>query len=162
MKLRKMAALARAVGQNKIEVVETICNDALAIDECDFFALATLADTYWRNERQADALPVAMKVLETHPNDFYALRIVAAVRAERGEHDEAYLYAKRLITAEPPSFPAKTISRFLAPLAWLPKVRRLKARASRDETEAMSSHSEWMEWANGYISWYESRERSAL
>src|SRR2546422_8949837 len=102
MKLRKMFALSRAVGRNEIENVETLCSEALATDQRDLMALMALADAYWRNQRREDALTVALQALEVEPN------------------------------ADTTHFtPAKTVSRILAALAWLPFVRRLKELVSR-------------------------------
>ena len=132
MKLRKMFALSRAVGRNEIENVETLCSEALATDQRDLMALMALADAYWRNQRREDALTVALQALEVEPN------------------------------ADTTHFtPAKTVSRILAALAWLPFVRRLKELVSRDERETESSYSEWLQWANGYVRWYESRSQPA-
>ena len=163
MKLRKMLALSRAVGRNDIENVETLCSEALAADQRDLTALMALADAYWRNQRREDALTVALQALEVEPNEFHALRIVAGVCAERGEHEPAYRYARRLLDADRPPHltPARTVSRVLAALAWLPVVRRLKELVGRDERKTESSYSEWLQWANGYVRWYESRSLPA-
>jgi tetratricopeptide (TPR) repeat protein len=158
MKLRNMFALGRAVGRNEIRRVETLCNEALAANERDLMALMALADAYWRNQRREDALTLALQALEVEPNQYYALRIVAGVYAERGEHEPAYRYARRLLDADTRHLrPARTVSRILAALAWLPVVRRLKELVDRDERETESSYSEWLHWANGYVRWYESR-----
>ena len=87
MKLRKMLALSRAVGRNEVKKVEALCSEALAADPGDLMALMALADAYWRNQRREDALTLALQALEVQPNEFYALRIVAGVYAERGEHE---------------------------------------------------------------------------
>jgi len=160
MKLRKMLALSRAVGRNDIENVETVCSEALAADRRDLMALMALADAYWRNQRREDALRVALQALEVEPDQFYALRIVAGVYAERGEHEPAYRYARRLLDASKP-LGVRSVSRILAALAWLPVVRRLKELVDRDERETESSYSEWLHWANGYVRWYESRSQTA-
>ena len=151
-----MFALGRAVGRNEIRRVETLCNEALAADERDLMALMALADAYWRNQRREDALTLALQALEVEPNQYYALRIVAGVYAERGEHEPAYRYARRLLDASKP-LGVRSVSRILAALAWLPVVRRLKELVDRDERETESSYSEWLHWANGYVRWYESR-----
>ena len=160
MKLRKMFALSRAVGRNEIENVETLCSEALAADQRDLMALMMLAEAYWRNQRREDALTVALQALEVEPDQFYALRIVAGVYAERGEHEPAYRYARRLLDASKPPG-VRNISRILAALAWLPAVRRLKELVDHDERETESSYSEWLHWANGYVRWYETRYQPA-
>ncbi|TMH57971.1 MAG: hypothetical protein E6H62_02055 [Betaproteobacteria bacterium] len=163
MKLRKMLALSRALGRNEIGKVEALCSEALATDQEDLMALMALADAYWRNLRREDALAVALQALEVEPDEIYALRIVAGVYAERGEHEPAYRYARRLLDADRPPHltPARTVSRVLAALAWLPVVRRLKELVGRDERKTESSYSEWLQWANGYVRWYESRSLPA-
>jgi len=162
MNVRKMLALSRAVGRNDIEKVQSLCNAALAANRHDLMALMMLADTHWRTQNPQGALTAALKALEVEPSEFYALRIVAGVYAERGEHDSAYPYARRLMGADTPYFPpTKTISRFLAPFAWLPRIRQLRERVGRDGTETRSSHTEWLQWASGYVAWYESRSQSA-
>jgi tetratricopeptide (TPR) repeat protein len=160
MKLRKMFALSRAVGRNEIRKVETLCDEALAADERDLMALMALADAYWRNQRREDALTLALQALEVEPEQFYALRIVAGVYAERGEHEPAYRYARRLLDASKP-LGVRSVSRILAALAWLPVVRRLKELVDHDERETESSYSEWLHWANGYVRWYETRYQPA-
>ena len=125
-------------------------------------ALMALADAYWRNQRREDALTLALQALEVQPNEFYALRIVAGVYAERGEHEPAYRYARRLLDADTTHLPpARTVSRIPAVLAWLPVVRRLKELVDHDERETKSSYAEWLQWANGYVRWYESLSQSA-
>ena len=161
MKLRKMLALSRAVGRNEIKKVEALCSEALAADPGDLMALMALADAYWRNQRREDALTLALQALEVQPNEFYALRIVAGVYAERGEHEPAYRYARRLLDADTTHLPpARTVSRILAALAWLPVVRRLEL-VDHDERETKSSYSEWLQWANEYARWYESLSQPA-
>src|SRR5438445_3330518 len=149
MKLRKMFALSRAVGRNEIGKVETLCSEALEADERDLMALMALADAYWRNQRREDALTLALQALEVKPDQFYALRIAAGVYAERGEHEPAYRYARRLLDASKPPG-VRNVSRILAALAWLPVVRRLKELVDHDEREPESSYSEWLHGANGY------------
>ena len=160
MKLRKMLALSRALGRNEIGKVEALCSEALATDQEDLMALMALADAYWRNLRREDALAVALQALEVEPDEIYALRIVAGVYAERGEHEPAYRYARRLLDASKPPG-VRSVSRILAALAWLPAVRRLKELVDHDERETKSSYSEWLQWANGYVRWYESRSLPA-
>ena len=160
MKLRKMFALSRAVGRNEIGSVEALCDEALAADRRDLMALMVLAEAYWRNQRREDALAVALQALEVEPDEFYALRIVAGVYAERGEHEPAYRYARRLLDASKPPG-VRSVSRILATLAWLPVVRRLKELVRHDERETESSYSEGLHWANGYVRWYESRPQPA-
>lgn len=158
MKFGKMMALGRAVGRNEIDRIESLCTEALKIDRQDLMALMMLADTYWRNEQQERALSPALQALAVEPNEFYALRIVAGVYAEREEHESAYRYAKRILTTDPPTFPpTKAVSRILAPFTWLPKVRRMKEQMNHDE----KSYFEWLQWAKGYVSWYESRVQFA-
>src|SRR5438034_2461351 len=160
MKLRKMLALSRALERNEIENVETLCSEALATDQRDLMALMALADAYWRNLRREDALTVALQALEVEPDQFYALRIVAGVYAERGEHEPAYRYARRLLNASKP-LGVRSVSRILAALAWLPVVRRLKELVRHDERETENSYSKGLQWANGYVRWYESRSEPA-
>src|SRR6266853_6571262 len=160
MKLRKMFALSRAVGRNEVKKVEALCSEALAADERDLMALMALADAYWRNQRREDALALALQALEVEPEQFYALRIVAGVYAERGEHEPAYRYARRLLDASKPPG-VRNVSRILAALAWLPVVRRLKELVDHDERETKSSYAEWLQWANGYVRWYETRYQPA-
>jgi len=115
-----------------------------------------------RAPRHPLPLTVALQALEVEPNEFYALRIVAGVYAERGEHEPAYRYARRLLDSDKPHFtPARAVSRFLAALAWLPVVRRLKELVRRGERETESSYSAGLHWANGYVRWYESRSQTA-
>lgn len=162
MKMRKMMSLGLAVGRNDIGRIEQLCTEALQLDERDGMALMVLADTYWRNRQPQNALPPALRALEIDPNDFYALRIIAGIYAERGDHALAHTYAKRLLAAEPPA-PLSTgaVSRFLRPFTWLEKARRLRARVERDEVESRTSYTDWMQWAKEYVSWYESGTQSA-
>jgi tetratricopeptide (TPR) repeat protein len=162
VKIRKMMSLGLAIGRNDIKRIEQLCTEALRVDEGDGMALMVLADTYWRNQQPQDALPPALRALEIDSNDFHALRIVAGIYAERGEHARAHTYAKRLVAAEPPVFPpAREVSRILRPFTWLGKVRRLKARVERDEVESRTSYTDWVEWAKEYVAWYENGMHSA-
>jgi tetratricopeptide (TPR) repeat protein len=160
--MRKVMSLGLAVGRNDIARIEALCTEALRVDERDGIALMVLADTYWRNRLPEKALPPALKALEIDPADFYALRIVAGVYADRGEHALAHTFAKRLVTADPPAFPpTKAVSRMLRPFTWLGKARRLKERVERDEVQSKTSYTDWVQWAKEYVAWYETGTQSA-
>jgi tetratricopeptide (TPR) repeat protein len=160
--MRKMMSLGLAVGRNDIVRIEALCTEALQVDERDGMALMVLADTYWRNRQPKKALPPALKALEIDAVDFYALRIVAGIYADRGEHALAHTFAKRLVTADPPALPpTKAVSRILRPFTWLAKARRLKERVEHDEVESKTSYTDWMQWAKQYVAWYENSTPSA-
>jgi tetratricopeptide (TPR) repeat protein len=162
MKIRKMMALAPAVGRNDVARIEALCTEALRMDDKDAMALMILADAYWRNRQTDKALSPALKALGLDPSDFYALRIVAGIYAQRGEHALAYTFAKRLVTAEPSRPPpTKAVSRILSPFTWLAKVRRLKERVDLDELDSRTSYADWMQWAREYVKWYESSSQPA-
>jgi len=157
-----MLALGPAVGRNDVSRIEAICAEALESDPRDFMALMVLADTLWRNKQPDKALSLGLKALELDPNDVHALRIVAGIYAERGTHEAAYPFAKRLANADSPTLsPARATSRILAPFTWIAKVRRLNERVRKDEAESKASYAEWTQWAKGYVSWYEASSRSA-
>ena len=159
MRIREMMKLGNAVGKGELGCIEAACCDALKRDPRDFIALMVLADTYWREEMNDDALRLATQASEIEPKHAHALRIVADVYAKRGEHDLAYPYAKLFLTADPPiQPPAVLISGFLKPFTWIPRLRRLRANVGREDT----SYLDWRTWAISYVSWYESRPRSAL
>ena len=73
MRIRDMMKLGRAVGANDTSRVETLCADALRRDPGDFMALMMLADTYWREDRESDALRCALQALELHPPTFLSV-----------------------------------------------------------------------------------------
>jgi tetratricopeptide (TPR) repeat protein len=155
--MRKMMALGLAVGRNDMARIEGLCAEALRADERDGMALLVLADTYWRNREPGKALPLALNALELDPADFYALRIAAGIYADRGDHALAYPLAKRILAADRPSLPpAKALSRILTPFAWLGKACRLKERVERDQIQSKTSYTDWMQWAEDYVAWYES------
>jgi hypothetical protein len=119
-------------------------------------ALMVLADTYWRNREPGKALPLALSALELDPADFYALRIAAGIYSDRGDHALAYALAKRILTADRPILPpAKALSRILTPFAWLGKARRLKERVEHDQIQSKTSYTDWIQWAEDYVAWYE-------
>jgi tetratricopeptide (TPR) repeat protein len=160
--MRKMMSLGLAVGRNDIPRIEALCTEALRIDGKDGMALMVLADTYWRNRQPEKALPAALNALEIEPGDFYALRIVAGIYADRGEHALAHSFAKRLVAANPPvPPPTQAVFRILSPFAWLARVRRLKERAERDESDSRTSYTDWVQWAKEYVTWYEHSRQSA-
>jgi hypothetical protein len=160
--MRKMMSLGLAVGRNDIARIEALCTEALRADDRDGMALMILADTYWRNRQPDKALPPALRTLGIDPADFYALRIVAGVYADRGEHALAHTFAKRLITADPPAGPpTKAVARILRPFTWLAKARRLKERVERDEVQSKTSYTDWLQWAKEYVAWYENNTQSA-
>jgi tetratricopeptide (TPR) repeat protein len=162
VKMRRMMSLGLAVGRNDIPRIEALCTEALRADETDGMALMVLADTYWRNLQPEKALPPALKALEVDPADFYALRIVAGIYADRGEHRLAHGFAKRLLSANPPILPpTRAVSRILSPFTWLGKARRLKERVECDEVQGKTSYTDWVQWAKEYVAWYENGTQSA-
>ena len=154
MKIHRMMQLARSVGRNEIDRVESLCKEALEVDPHDLFALGVLADTHWRNGQHELALSFALRTLEITPNDFNALRIAAHVYSERSEDETAYQYAKRLCVADTPALPLhKEVFSLLKPFAWIPRIRRLRQKAIVEQT----SCTDWMQWAQDYVAWYESQ-----
>ena len=149
-----MMALARAVGRNELNRIESICGETLRRNPRDFFALMMPADAYWRGEQPDRALSYALRALDVEPESFNALCIVADVYAQRGEHERAYLYAKLIITADPPRLPpTKLLSDLLKPFGWLPRIRRIRQRVGRED----DSNLKWLAWARDYVSWYEAQ-----
>ena len=158
MKIHKMMQLGRSVGHNEIDRVESLCKEALEVDPLDLFALGVLADTHWRNGHYELALFFALRVLEITPNDFNALRIAAYVYRERSEDETAYQYAKRLCATDTPALPPyKEVFSLLKPFAWIPRIRRLRQKAIDDQIVEQTSCTDWIQWAQDYVAWYESQ-----
>jgi len=159
MNVCKMMSLARAVGRNDIEKVAAICMKALDRDPHDLFALKVLADTYWRNGQHEKALPFAFRILDIIPDDFDALRIAVHSYWEIGDDSAAYQYAKQLCVAVPHELEAHDkLSALLKPFSWLPNARRLRDKAIEDQKIEQSSCSDWAQWAQDYVAWYESQQ----
>jgi tetratricopeptide (TPR) repeat protein len=160
--MRKLVLLGLAAGRNDIAQIEALCAEALRANERDGMALMALADAYWRDGQPEKALAPALKALEVDPADFYALRIAAGTYAERGDHAIAHGFAKRLLTADPPTLlPTRPILRILRPFTWLGKLRRFKERVEREEVQAKTSYTDWVRWAKEYVAWYENGTPSA-
>ena len=158
MKFHKMMLVSRAVGRNEIAKIESICQQALARDPCDCFALAVLADAYWRNGMYEKALPLGLRTLEITPHDFCALRVVVHAYRDQGDDEAAYPFAKRLCTATPQMLePHEEVSSLLKPFSWIPKIRRLRQNAIKEQEVEENSRSEWTQWARDYVAWLESQ-----
>lgn len=154
MKFRDMMHIARAVGSGDTSRIEAICKPAIERNPKDFFALMALSDAYWRDENYEEALPFALRALEIESEYFHALRVAAYSYDHREDHERAYSYAKRLLSANRPAPPqAKLASRLLYPITWIPSVRRMKRRIEREDTSALQT----LDWAKDYVVWYESR-----
>jgi hypothetical protein len=153
MNIRHMMQVARAIGKEDYQRVENICLSTLERDPCDLFALLTLADHHWRDDRSDEALHYALRVLDVAPKDFTALRIAASVFYERNEIARTYECAKRLLHAELPTEPSvKFLHRALAPLAWIPKIKTMRTHIDRED----HSNAGWLDWAKSCVEWYES------
>lgn len=165
--LRNMLQVSRAVGRGDDGKVEALCNSALAHDADDTFSLGILANMYWRSEKYEQALYFALRILESAPDDFEALRIVAHAYAESGDNESTYRYAERLCIAKPlTSEPliSPTVQGFNALtglFAWIPKVRVLRARLVSGKDREERSNADWISWAKDYVRWYESQSETA-
>jgi hypothetical protein len=158
-----MMLLARAVGRNEIDRIECLCQEALALDPHDQFALGVLADAYWRNGMHEKGLPFALRTLETTPDDFCALRQVVHAYRDRGDDEAAYPYAKRLCAAVPHTLePHEEVSSRLKPWSWIPSIRRLRQRAIEEQKAEQSSRTDWTQWAHDYVAWFESQSSTEL
>jgi len=156
MKLRKMLLVYIAVERNAIDRIESLCQEALTQDPCDYFALETLADVYWRNEMHEKALPIALRTLEITPNDFCALRVAVHAYIDRGENDTAYLYAKRLCTAVPyMSSPCEELPGLLKLFSWIPVIRRICQDAIKEQEARENSRCKWTQWAQDFVASFE-------
>jgi tetratricopeptide (TPR) repeat protein len=151
-----MHKLALLVGRNDVDAITLLCNNALAADANDLFALMTLADTYWRNENPNDALIYALKVLALEPNEFHFVAIAATILAERGDDAQAYEYARRLSKLKPvQTQPVRALERLLLPIKWIPKVARLLTRTRISEERFNMTNEAQRQWAAEYIAWFE-------
>lgn len=160
--LRNMLQVSRAVGRGDDSRVETLCNSALARDADDFFALSMLANMYWRNEKYELALPLALRVLASTPNDFNALRIAAQSYSKHGNTALTYRYAKCLSTANPSVSPYNLkIVDVLRPFIWIPKVRAMRTSAAEGAKEEEEYSADCIAWAKEYVLWYESQSPAA-
>ncbi len=149
--------LNRAAGRDKIAEVVALCSEALKRDPNDHFALAFISTMYWNEQKRQLALPFALRILYTSPNDFEALRMVVDAYTELGEHALAYFYAKRLCEADSPApLPIRKSSHFLFPLIWIPKIRRARDSLVDGIGREENSKREWLQWAREYVIWYES------
>ena len=158
MKIQKMLHVARAVGRNEIDRIDSLCKEALELDPHDLFALGVLADAYWRNGQHEQALSFALRTLEIIPNDFNALRVIVHAYRDRGDDETAYSYAKRLCTAVPYSLePHKEVSSLLKPFSWIPSIRRLRQKTIEEQKIEQTSRTDWTRWAQDYVEWYESQ-----
>jgi tetratricopeptide (TPR) repeat protein len=157
-----MLQVSRAVGRGGDSRVEALCNGALARDANDFFALSMLANIYWRSEKYEQALQFALRVLDTTPNDFDALRIAAHAYLKKGNTSLTYFHAKCLCVAKPSvSSSSLGSSNILRPLIWIPKVRAAHATLAEGARDAESQRADWVEWAKAYVLWYESQSPAA-
>jgi hypothetical protein len=160
--LRNVWQVSRAVGRGDDSRVEKLCNGALVRDADDFFALSMLANMYWRNEKYELALPLALRVLASTPNDFDALRIATQAYFQRGDNHFTYRHAKCLCVEKPSVLPPNIgLADFLGPFVWIPKVRAARASAVESIREAESHRADWVEWAKEYVLWYESQSPTA-
>ena len=78
-----------------------LCNGALLRDAGDTFALGVLTNMYWRSEKYEQALPFALRILATTPNDFDALRVAMQAYFNRSDYRLTYDYAKCLCASMP-------------------------------------------------------------
>jgi tetratricopeptide (TPR) repeat protein len=162
MKIHTMIFVGSAVARNDIPKVDSLCKGTLRRHPRDLFALEVLADIYWRNGKLEQAMPFALQTLESAPNDFRALRVVAHAYAARGDDDAAYRYAKRLCSADSPSLPpCKEIAWFLKPFSWIPRVRHVRHKAIAHLNKKQASCRKWAQWARDYVANYESQSKTA-
>ncbi len=159
---RNMLQVSLAVGRGDTDRVAALCNDALARNAKDTFALGVLADMYWRNEKVEQALPFALRILDITPNDFDALRIAVEANFTHGDKALTYRYAKCLCAAAPSVSPSSSaLTAFLRPFVWIPKIRAASVSLADGMEETKSHREEWAEWARAYVLWHESESLTA-
>jgi hypothetical protein len=79
-------------------VDQSIANGPTALD------LMVSADLHWRRKEWQAAIEAAWRVLYREPKDFHALSIIVTSYGHLQQFDAALPYAKRLLTASPPSW----------------------------------------------------------
>ena len=91
------------------------------------------------------------------PNSFSTLMILAAAHIGRGNEEEAYAYAKRLLQAKRKDYVAWRFMRFLfAPFRSIPRVRN---RIDYGFSQLTSTGDNWLAWARDFVAEYEARAK---
>ncbi|MGH8618374.1 MAG: tetratricopeptide repeat protein [Burkholderiales bacterium] len=123
--------------------VERQCLAILEKNPRDYLTLLLIAEAIWRAGDYDRAVPYALRALELDPGSFRALCIVARSYAEKGNHDKAREFANRILATRPTRSPHHAIRAVLLPLAWLPRIRRIRQN-SADQLQYFDDFETWV------------------
>jgi tetratricopeptide (TPR) repeat protein len=127
--------------------VERQCLAILEKNPRDYFALVLIAEAIWRAGDYERAVPYAHRALELVPDSFRALCIVARSCAEEGNHEKACEFANRILATRATRSPHHVIRAVLFPLAWIPRIRRIR----QNSADQLQYFDDWKKWATEYV-----------
>jgi tetratricopeptide (TPR) repeat protein len=95
------ADLTHLLLHQKPDQAETLLKAALAKDPDDPTLNAQLASLYDRQEKSAEALPIAEKLHAAHPDDVAITRLLARLYSRNQQYDQAATLYAKLVAANP-------------------------------------------------------------
>lgn len=155
--------LSRMIGQQEFDKAIDYLRSGLKGNESDLSSLEMIAHCHHWAGHADDAIKACRKALRYDPKSFDMHSMLSRLLAEKGEHEDAVIHARRGLECYPsplPEIPRFVTSAFQVLGRIFPRLRGADATESLRRIEA--EQSEWFAWAKRYLNWYDRTHNDRL
>lgn len=148
--------LARLIGRRKFDAAIDHLRSGLRGGKSDVDSLEMIAMCHQWADRNDEAIETFRKALALEPASFNSYSQLAQLLAEKGEHENAAVHARKGLEFFPE--PLEELPRVIA-LAHkalcrvVPRLRR--AHPDGQLPDLNESNTRWFNWAQEYLAWYD-------
>ncbi len=147
---------SRMIGRQEFDKAIDYLRSGLKGNESDISSLEMIAHCHHWAGHEEEAIEACREALRCDPKSFDMHSMLSQLLAERGEHEDAAIHARRGLDSYPealPEIPRFVTSVFEALGRIFPWLRGPDANEALRWIEA--EHTEWFNWAKKYLSWYD-------
>lgn len=150
------ASFARKVGRGQLDEAIDEIRGTLKGDASDAHSLEMIAQCHHWAGRPDEAISACREALKYDSNSFPMLSLLARLLADRDEHENAAIYARKGLESypEPLKVPRFVDALFKIMSVFIPRLRGVTPTDALKQVEAEDA--EWFAWAKQYLDWYDS------
>lgn len=149
-------AFSRMIGRQEFDKAIDYLRLGLKGNKSDLSSLEMIAHCYHWAGRADEAINACRVALRCDPKSFDMHSMLSQLLAEKGEHQDAAIHARRGLECFPeplPEIPRFVTSVFRTLGRMFPRLREPDANEALRRVEA--EQAEWFSWAKDYLSWYD-------
>lgn len=147
---------SRMIGRQEFDKAIDYLRSGLKGNKSDLSSLEMIANCHHWAGRTDDAIKACHEALQCDPQSFEMHSMLAQLLAEKGEHENAAIHARRGLECYPeplPEVPKFVTSAFQFLGRIFPRLRGVDANEAIRRIDG--EHAEWFDWAKKYLEWYD-------